>query len=893
MVGHWLTTAWRSLVANPLFSLITLASLSVGCCGALLTGANIKQHLSFDRWIPNNESIALMFSSFESLGIEGLSKQPSAVPGIGDLAKGKIPDLIAATSVLDGPPIEGRWSPGDEPPILRTGFVDGYFFDVFALPFAEGNPKTALTQPEMIIVTETVAKKLFGDAPALGKAVELGKPVKRMWRIGGVLKDLPAATHLQYNSLASAEAIDMLEADHSAGKPSSNDPMDVGYSRYGGTSYLRFAPYVDVEVAAKTATPLIEAMIRAETLAKVRQNAGGRAMPAELMGAMFSPEKRSLVPLRDVHFGGEEKVGYLAMVSGGDLSLLAALGAASAALLVVSAFNYVTLSLARNMRRQREVAMRKVLGAGHGAIMRHYLAESAVMTAISLAAGFALAELIQPWFARLLQQKQALFDLHDPLFLAAALAVFVVLALAVGAYPAVYLANVRPRNGLEDSISPGQGIVARVATGGMLGFQIAAASVLLTVALTMGLQARYVSERPLGFSLKDVHRIYYNCPEVRSIGGGARCEQDVIEVLKASPEVRAIAVGTIPSPGGGFIQSENFARASNSASLGKAAVFSVDTELLQMVKANLLAGRYFDRNSAFDRQLLDPSVSNETPERVPIIVSRAMLKLLGVSDPQEAIGQRLVRKGRMMEGASMAMPPEIVAGFAGIMSSMSGPGARPRETSYEIVGVVEDWHRRSLRFAVDPIVFMPGGGSMEVVAEIDSEDRRAVAERLRRELSRWIIDGRYAPFFEVAPAALEFEMAYRQDKLLMWTVAGFAGVSILVACLGVYALSAFEMRRRVREIGIRKALGAAPMSVAGMVMGRNIRSAGIAAVLSWPVGWWMASLWLNGFVYRTSLGLAILPAAAALVIVFVALAVGFNALRAAAVRPNVALRTTG
>src|SRR5262245_40703623 len=127
----------------------------------------------------------------------------------------------------------------------------------------------------------------------------------------------------------------------------------------------------------------------------------------------------------------------------------------------------------------------------------------------------------------------------------------------------------------------------------------------------------------------------------------------------------------------------------------------------------------------------------------------------------------------------------------------------------------------------------------------------------------------------------------------MWTVAGFAGVAILVACLGVYALSAFEMRRRVREIGIRKALGADPVSVAGMVMGRNLRAAAIASVVSWLVGWWLANIWLSGFVYRTQMGLVILPIASVLVIAFVGLAVGFNALRAAAVRPNIALHTTG
>jgi putative ABC transport system permease protein len=136
-----------------------------------------------------------------------------------------------------------------------------------------------------------------------------------------------------------------------------------------------------------------------------------------------------------------------------------------------------------------------------------------------------------------------------------------------------------------------------------------------------------------------------------------------------------------------------------------------------------------------------------------------------------------------------------------------------------------------------------------------------------------------------------YSQAYAADRNLMGAVSGFAALAIFVAALGVYGLTAFDMRRRVREVGIRKALGATPARVAGMMFWKQMRFAAIASIVAWPLGWWISSGWLETYVYRTSLGLAVLPVASLIVLAFVALAVGLNITRAAAIRPSLALRT--
>jgi putative ABC transport system permease protein len=124
-------------------------------------------------------------------------------------------------------------------------------------------------------------------------------------------------------------------------------------------------------------------------------------------------------------------------------------------------------------------------------------------------------------------------------------------------------------------------------------------------------------------------------------------------------------------------------------------------------------------------------------------------------------------------------------------------------------------------------------------------------------------------------------------------VGSFATLAIAVAGLGVFGLSAFDVRRRTRDIGVRKALGATPARIAVTVLGRQLISASIASLLAWPFGYWIAGEWLTGYVYRTPLAPAALPLATLIVLVLVALATGANAIRAGAIRPGLALRATG
>jgi putative ABC transport system permease protein len=537
------------------------------------------------------------------------------------------------------------------------------------------------------------------------------------------------------------------------------------------------------------------------------------------------------------------------------------------------------------------VAVRKVLGADQGALVRHYLAESAIVTAISLVIGFLLAELLHPWFARTIGQPETLFDMFDPIFLSSSLIVFALLALAVGAYPAFYLANTRPRTALGEGGSASPGRMSQWVTGGLMGLQISAATGLLIVSLTMTAQASFIENRWLGFETKDRYQVFAPCPfsaqmpQEELAKMQTRCRTGTRALLSHATDISQPAFfdGLLI---GGEPQLQPFGRSAKGEKLGEATMMRVDLDFLQTMGSRLVAGRMFDAASAYDKALSDYNTamlarmkttvqtdgqgrtmvfmtSEEMnsgpvrPARVPIVVSAAILPSLGVQTPDEAIGQQIA----------------------------SQPNS---QYALEIIGVVEDWNSRPLKFAVSPIIFVPQGGNQAVV-EIGRDSLESVQTQLTQAWRDYLGNAPNANV-QLRPLAQTLEASYRADFQLMRAVTTFALVAIAVAGLGVYGLSAFEMRRRVREIGIRKALGASPYAVGALAIGRALVFAAIAALIAWAPGFGLANAWLSDFVYRTNLSWIILPMATLIVVAFVALAVSLSAVRAAAIRPGLALR---
>jgi putative ABC transport system permease protein len=896
MIGHWFTTAWRSLIGNPLFSAIAIISLSIGCCGALLAGANIKEHLLFERHIEDADRIFIVtrqqdqpFSGAPEFAraqrIEGTMLRPSTISPL---------PLKAAIAGIDGVEAQTRLvyafalfqtdqdeidrrneagppAPGDPPraPLPGTIFVDADFFKVFPMDFLEGSADM-LQEPDTVIITKNRAQSLFGNEPAVGKTVEGVRG--HSLRIIGVVPQQPANTHMVFQTMAGFRTLQMVS-------PQPTPPTFItDWNRfYSGYHYVKMKEGYNAETFA----PAVSNAIKTAADIGMRQPTGD-VLPGQVR--VIPQYTWPLVPLLASHLAGPEVITFtFTAAASGDPKLIWTLAGGAIVLLIVSSFNYVNLSLARSLRRRREVAVRKVLGASRGQLVRQYLVESGMVTAISLVIGFIAAWFLAPWFARAIGQPEMLFNLFDPVFIAMALGLFTLLALTVGAYPAFYLAAVRPRTGLGEGGTASPGRIGQAVSAGLLGLQIASAACLLIIAGTMAVQANYIATRDMGYSIKDRFQVSLPCvintennPSQEQMAQLMRaCNTGSRDLLERTPGIANAYFfsGQLLTES---VTTTAFARSAAGEEIGHAARMPVDLTFLQNMGTTLLAGRYFDPNSGFDRAFPeyiqamntrlpglpgapppDPSTMPKPPARVPVIVTASMMGPFGVSTPEELIGKELQFKPR-------------------------------QPAPFEIVGVIKDWHQRPLKFEVTPVVFAPQYPNGAII-ELEDESKIANVQAHLRDQWRKTINNQRA---QVTITSLEerLDAAYQTDFRLMWALVSFAGVAIVVAGMGVYGLSAFEMRRRVREIGIRKALGATPGKVAIMVIGRALAFAAIATLLAWPIGWWLAEQWLMGFVYRTELGLIVLPLATFAVIAFVAIAVSLNATRAAAIRPSTALR---
>jgi putative ABC transport system permease protein len=200
MILHWLKTGWRSLIANPLFSLITIASLSVGCCGALLAGATIRQHLEFDRWFPEAERTLLVRPHFvtatnpdpaaSNIWFWGQKRAVETVPGVEMQTRVGF-DRMGMPSPENAQPEEGA-----EAPIIRGLRIESNFFDVFGLTFIEGS-----AVGRGVVLSESMARRLYGPPPWLGKRFQSGNAtnttVTFSSQVTGVVRDMPATSHLK------------------------------------------------------------------------------------------------------------------------------------------------------------------------------------------------------------------------------------------------------------------------------------------------------------------------------------------------------------------------------------------------------------------------------------------------------------------------------------------------------------------------------------------------------------------------------------------------------------------------------------------------------------------------------------------------------------------------
>lgn len=515
------------------------------------------------------------------------------------------------------------------------------------------------------------------------------------------------------------------------------------------------------------------------------------------------------------------------------LSLIAGL------ILVIACINFMNLATARSASRAREVGMRKVMGSLKGQLITQFLLESTILALLSTFLAVAAAYLLLPAFNTLVD-KNLLFVIDTTMMLALTGFALVVGTFA-GIYPAFVLSSFNPVEVMKGSFSrSSSGLLLR---NGLVVFQFMISVFLIVATLIVGKQMNFMQNKDLGFnkaSVLMVDQAFLLQQSTEPFLDKVRAMPEVVSAARTSARVgnRDDVFGQMFQPAG-----------SNEVLTVKSMV--VDDDFGPAIGFSMKEGRFF---------------SQETSDSLNILLNETAVKTLGLKEP---IGQRLTNT-------------DLFRGNENLQ----------KERIFTVIGVVSNFHFQSLRDEITPLVIF----NYEVFNR--NPNSNFIAVRIKEGKHQEAINQVEALWKELVPSKpfkYEFlednlNQGYAQERQSGQVFRVFSGLAIVIACVGLFGLSAFTAGQRTKEIGIRKVLGASVPGVVLLLSKDFTKLVLIALVLAIPVAWYLMDSWLSGFAYRISMGAESFLIAGLVSLAIAWFTVSYQSIKAAIVNPVNSLR---
>jgi len=523
VLGNYLLVALRNIARHKLYSFINIAGLAVGLACVILIALFIRDETAFDKWVPDSANLYRVDESFFLPGRAPIRTGMADFP-LPALLKDNLPEVSGMTRFW------GRSRTvkvGDHTFPQDVVEVDPDFFQVIRFPLVAGDPGTVLTKPDSIVLSQTAARKFFGDANPLGKTLAVNKqdcPAETVscanqaviLRVTGIMADLPHNTHVRADALIS----------HTSTASVLTNESKKSYFNINGFGYVRLAPGSDAAAVAAKIPRLLDQHI------DVLEDLG---MPLKASKAV----QVQLVPFSTVHLDDSGQLGE--MVPPGSRITLYGLGMIGFLILLVACFNFTNLATARAMVRAREIALRKCVGAHRGQLLTQFLGEAVLMALIALMLALSVAEVLLPAYGRFLGRPMTLSYVADWQLMAFIVVVTVAAGLLSGIYPALILSRFRPALALRAEAGGRAGSSLRSI---LVVFQFTVAIGLAIVAAAVFSQIDFARSQSLGFRRDNILVI----ETYRLMTADAR--NSFVEELRRHPGILDVAVsGDIPFSG--------------------------------------------------------------------------------------------------------------------------------------------------------------------------------------------------------------------------------------------------------------------------------------------------------------------------------------------------------
>ncbi len=513
----------------------------------------------------------------------------------------------------------------------------------------------------------------------------------------------------------------------------------------------------------------------------------------------------------------------------GDIRFIWLFGAVAIFILLIACINFINLSTAQSANRAKEVGLRKVVGSQRSALIGQFLTESTLIAGIAFILGIALAAILLPFF-NVLAGKELSFPWQVAWFVPAILGSAVIVGLLAGLYPAFYLSAFNPIEVLKGKIRKGSRSAGL--RGSLVVFQFTVSIVLIVGTLIINKQMNFILTQKVGFDREQVIQLY-----------GTNMLEGQIETfkseLKSLPGVASASISDfLPIEGTKRSQNTFYNEGREKTDEGVSAqAWSVDEDYLSTLGMKLLEGRNF----AYERRAIDQK---------SIVINQAMAKKLGLESP---VGKNLSRFGE----------------------------------SLEIIGVVEDFNFRTMQEKIEPLALFYFSSPNIVSVKANTKD---IPQLLKAIEGKW---KEFAPSLAFRYSFMDESYAtmYESVQRVRSIFTSFAILAIFVACLGLYALSAFMVEQRSKEMSIRKVLGASVQSIFQLLTRHFLGLIAISLVVAIPLAYYLMSQWLEDYVYRTELSWWIFAVAGLLAIAITLITISYHAVKSALVNPVESLRS--
>jgi putative ABC transport system permease protein len=805
MLKNYFKIAIRNIRKYKFISFINIFGLTVGLTCCLLIVTYILNELSYDRFNENASRIYRVTRSFNTPdGIENLHLSAVAPP-FGPLLRNDFPDIQKMTRLLNNGTTSFRY---EEKLFSEKNafFADENFFDFFTTPVTKGNAKTALTEPNCVMLSEEMAKKYFGNNDPINEMVKIDNTLNL--KVTGLFKLLPSNAHVHPELLISFSTL--------------NDSTVYGRKRletnFGNNAFYTYLMFPENYPVAK---------IESQFPLFLDKRFHFQNEPPGFKGSVGT--KLHLQKLTDIHLRShlDDEV-----EPNGDIKRVYIFGAIALFILLIACINYMNLSTARSALRAREIGVRKVVGAQRKEIIAQFLSESIFITTLSLIFALLLTWVILPLVNSLWHQSFSIRNLLQAPVIVSILLVPFIVGLLSGIYPALFMSSFNPVSVLKGSFKIGKGNISFRQV--LVVAQFSISIILIIATMVVFQQLRYMQNASLGYN-KD-HLIIM--PYAYTLNN--KYESFRSELLR-NPNIKnfgrssRIPTGRLLDDMGASILSGDSLRPINA----DLKYITVDYDFIPTYGISMAAGRNFSRDYSTDS-------SN-------YIINEAAVSMLNWKTPENAIGK-----------------------------DMAYGGVRGK-----IIGVMNDFHFESMHQKIIPLIMIRNFGYANLTIKISGNNIPTTINFIDDVWKKYLPETPFQySFFDEKFAAL---YSSEQQQGSIFTV--FSCIAIFIACLGLFGLSAFAITQRIKEIGIRKVLGASVSQITAMMSKDFLKLVGIAAIIAFPLAWYAMHQWLENFAYRINITwwVFLLAAIGAALIAFIT--ISFQAIKAGLANPVKAIRT--